>query len=41
VWHSALRCHWKVQKLERTTITLKQNLRAAGRRIEDDALELA
>lgn len=26
VWHSALRCHFKVQKLARTVITLKQDL---------------
>jgi len=26
VWHSALRCHFKVQKLERTIVTLKTNL---------------
>jgi hypothetical protein len=41
VWHSALPCHFKVQKLERTVITLKTDL-STGARLTDDAdLELA
>ncbi|GGY36875.1 DUF2169 family type VI secretion system accessory protein [Pseudoduganella albidiflava] len=31
VWHSALPCHFKVQLLERTTVTLKDDLSAGGR----------
>jgi hypothetical protein len=30
VWHTALPCHAKVQKLERTIVTLKQDLRVYG-----------
>jgi hypothetical protein len=41
VWHSALPCHFKVQKLERTVITLKADL-STGAPLTDDAdLELA
>ena len=41
VWHSALPCHFKVQKLERTVVTLKTN-RSTGEPASDDAdLELA
>ena len=41
VWHSALPCHFKVQKLERTVITLKTDL-STGAPLTDDAdLELA
>ncbi len=41
VWHSALPCHFKVQKLERTVITLKSDL-STGEPLADDAeLELA
>lgn len=41
VWHSALPCHFKVQKLERTAITLKSDL-STGTPLTDDAdLELA
>jgi hypothetical protein len=40
VWHSALPCHFKVQKLERTIVTLKTELR--GDPANDEAeLELA
>jgi hypothetical protein len=30
VWHSALPCHFKVQKLDRTTVTLKVELNGLG-----------
>ena len=41
VWHTALPCHFKVQKLERTVITLKAD-RSTGEPATDDAdLELA
>jgi hypothetical protein len=41
VWHSALPCHFKVQKLDRTVITLKTDL-STGAPLTDDAdLELA
>jgi hypothetical protein len=41
VWHSALPCHFKVQKLERTVITLKTDL-STGAPLDNDAeLELA
>lgn len=41
VWHSALPCHFKVQKLERTVVTLKTDL-STGAPLSDDAdLELA
>lgn len=36
VWHSALPCHFKVQKLERTVITLKTDL-SGGAPLTDDA----
>ena len=41
VWHSALPCHFKVQKLERTIVTLKQDLTPGDRSAEDADLELA
>jgi hypothetical protein len=31
VWHSALPCHPRVQKLDRTTITIKENVGMGGR----------
>jgi hypothetical protein len=34
VWHTALPCHFKVQKLERTMVTLKTELRAGGSMVE-------
>lgn len=41
VWHSALPCHFKVQKLERTVIMLKTDL-STGAPLDNDAeLELA
>ena len=41
VWHSALPCHFKVQKLERTVITLKTDI-SHGEASQDDAeLEIA
>jgi hypothetical protein len=40
VWHSALTCHFKVQKLERTVITLKTALSAGAPLVEDDEFEL-
>lgn len=36
VWHTALPCHFKVQKLERTVITLKSDL-STGAPLTDDA----
>ena len=36
VWHSALPCHFKVQKLERTIITLKTALNASAAAAEDE-----
>ncbi len=40
VWHSALPCHFKVHKLERTVVTLKRDI-SSGQRITHDAdLEL-
>ncbi len=40
VWHTALPCHFKVQKLERTIVTLKTDL-STGEPVADDAeLEL-
>lgn len=40
VWHSALPCHFKVQKLDRTIITLKTSLREAPERDQTAELEL-
>lgn len=41
VWHSALPCHFKVQKLERTVVTLKSDL-STGKALSDDRdLEIA
>ncbi|MEX8519913.1 MAG: DUF2169 domain-containing protein [Leptothrix sp. (in: b-proteobacteria)] len=40
VWHSALPCHFKVQKLERTVITLKTDLNTGQPLVDDDELEL-
>jgi hypothetical protein len=40
VWHSALSCHFKVQKLDRTIITLKENVGAQVNGGEED-LEVA
>lgn len=39
VWHTALPCHFKVQKLERTTITLKTELINGGATADEDELE--
>jgi hypothetical protein len=39
VWHSALPCHFKVQKLERTIVTLRTLLGGATSTIEADELE--
>lgn len=41
VWHSALPCHFKVQKLERTVITLKTDVSASGPATQDAELEPA
>lgn len=40
VWHSALPCHYKVQKLERTVITLKVDLSTGAARADRTDLEL-
>lgn len=37
VWHSALPCHFKVQKLERTVVTLKTDLNAGTARADQSA----
>lgn len=39
VWHSALPCHFKVHKLERTIVTLKTDLSTGGAAARDVALE--
>jgi hypothetical protein len=41
VWHSALPCHFKVQTLERTVITLKTDLSGGTPATDDADLELA
>ncbi len=41
VWHSALPCHFKVQKLERTVVTLKTDITAGTHVPDDRELELA
>ena len=41
VWHTALPCHFKVQKLERTIVTLKTELRGDGSTAEASELEPA
>ena len=41
VWHSAAPCHFKVQKLERTIVTLKTELTSGGPVAEPEELELA
>ncbi|MEF3073956.1 DUF2169 domain-containing protein [Methylobacter sp. Wu1] len=40
VWHTALPCHFKVQKLERTIVTLKTNLREGDAMTDDAVLEM-
>jgi hypothetical protein len=39
VWHSALPCHFKVQKLERTIVTMKPVVRAGATEPADDLAE--
>ena len=41
VWHSALPCHFKVQKLERTVVTLKTDLSSGERANGNAELEMA
>jgi hypothetical protein len=41
VWHTALPCHFKVQKLERTTITRKTELRNAEATLDESEVEFA
>jgi hypothetical protein len=41
VWHSALPCHFRVHKLQRTVVTLKTDLSTREAQAEDDALEAA
>lgn len=41
VWHSALPCHFKVQKLERTIVTLKTHLNGGAPTPADSVLEMA
>jgi hypothetical protein len=41
VWHTALPCHFKVQKLEDTIITLKTNRSTRTQLLEHDELEMA
>jgi hypothetical protein len=40
VWHTALACHFKVHKLERTVVTLKTTLNAGSSEDEPGELEL-
>lgn len=40
VWHSALPCHFKVQKLERTIVTMKPIVRAGAPEPSDDLAEI-
>ncbi|MBU6258115.1 MAG: DUF2169 domain-containing protein [Burkholderiales bacterium] len=40
VWHTALPCHFKVHKLERTVVTLKTAVNAVPPQADDRALEL-
>jgi hypothetical protein len=40
VWHTALPCHFKVQKLERTIVTLKQDLSVGNDIARREELEL-
>lgn len=41
VWHSALPCHFKVQKLERTIVTLKTDISVGGAEAGERDMELA
>ena len=41
VWHTALPCHFKVQKLERTVVTLKTDLSAGEPAADESESELA
>ncbi|MCY7300614.1 MAG: DUF2169 domain-containing protein [Ilumatobacteraceae bacterium] len=41
VWHTALPCHFKVQKLERTIVTLKSDLSTGEPLADENDLELA
>lgn len=41
VWHSALPCHFKVHKLDRTVLTVKTNIRPDRTQPHDSDLELA
>lgn len=41
VWHSALPCHFKMHKLEQTTISLKATLRNGETELDETDLELA
>lgn len=41
VWHSALPCHFKVQKLDRTIVTLKADRSLGEARFDDRDLVLA
>lgn len=41
VWHSALPCHFKVQKLERTIVTLKTNLSTGEPANDETEFEVA
>ena len=40
VWHTALPCHFKVQKLERTIVTLKSDLSTGEPLVDETGLEL-
>lgn len=41
VWHAALPCHFKVQKLERTIVTLKNDVSTGDREADETDLEFA
>jgi hypothetical protein len=40
VWHTGLSCHFKVQKLERTIVTLKTDVGSGSGTTHDDEIEL-
>lgn len=41
VWHSALPCHFKVHKLDRTVVTLKSDRSLGKAAVDDSSLEMA
>jgi hypothetical protein len=41
VWHSALPCHFKVQKLEKTVVTMKSDVSTGEPFVDEDETEVA